>query len=635
MKKNLLLIIAALALPICAEKGDIDFSNLDALKDLLGDNFGLDEANWKQYTRSGSTNPVTDVFYNIPLTNTKLSATSTTAGVELKQSGRYYIANNFTRAILANIPYVLISGKNIVLDMNGCTIQGDLQTSSDTATGISIANSLRNIRVLNGAVTGLQGNGIDVGTGCDTIVLEKIRITNYQDNGIRFQGSSTKNITVTDVHVTTSSSPTTTAYGLNLVGTTTGLIENCSFNNAVSASGQVAAGAVINGCQDITFKNCEANANTGTVAAGYGFAMLSNASSGLKFVNCTANNNTSSTVGQAVGFYANVALTDSRFEGCEASSNSTGAHAAAAVGAAGFAFETTACPNNSFVNCIASGNTSATVTASSIVAGFALNITGSDNCRFDGCESTANSITGTANVASICAGYYSTANDNCRWNACKAIGNTNGCAAGITCGFQLTGGGISNVVNACESNGQYTSVAAFVGRVVGIELGDSEKLSTVSNCTVVGNAYTGASGATAGAGSIYGILLGTTTAGVDKCTVMKNTVRSTAITLYTTATDKTLAGLRDFTTDSNSLLSGNILALNGFARLNIGSAPNYDIVASDLLASATTGGLNIYLTYDNGQNVADIVVETDVSNMQALSTGLEGWTNYLIVPQQA
>lgn len=634
MKKSLLLIIAALALPICAEKGDIDFSNLDALKDLLGDDFSLNEANWNQYKRSGSTNPVTDVFYNIPLTNTKLSTTAT-SGVELKQSGRYYIANNFTRAIAANASYVLISGKNIVLDMNGCTIQGDLQTSSSTAKGISIANGLRNIRVLNGAVTGLQGDGINVGTGCDTIVLEKIRITNYQDNGVTFQGSSTKNITLSDVHVTTSSSPTSTAYGLNLAGTTTGLVENCSFNNSTSASGSVAAGAVITGCQDVTFKNCEANSNTGTVAAGYGFAMLTTASSGLKFVNCVANNNTSSTVGQAVGFYANVALSDSRFEGCEASSNSTGAHAAAAVGAAGFAFETTACPNNSFVNCVASGNTSATATAGSIVAGFALNITGSDNCRFDGCEATANSVTG-ALLGSICAGFYSTGNDNCRWNACKAIGNTNASVAGITCGFQLTGGGVSNVVNACEANGQYSSVDALTGRIVGIELGNSEKLSTVSNCTVVGNAYTTAAGGAAASCGVYGILLGTSGTGVDKCTVMKNTVRSTAMTLYNAAkTNTALAGLRDFTTDSTSLLSGNVLALNGFARLNIGSAPNYDIDAADLKADASSGGLNIYLTYDNGQNVADIVVETDVSNMQALSTGLEGWTNYLIVPQQA
>ena len=87
---------------------------------------------------------------------------------------------------------------------------------------------------------------------------------------------------------------------------------------------------------------------------------------------------------------------------------------------------------------------------------------------------------------------------------------------------------------------------------------------------------------------------------------------------------------------SNSLISGNVFSLNGNKSLNIGSAPNYDIDSSDLsIDGSGNGGLNMYLTYDSGQNVADIVNETDVSNMQALSTSLMGWTNLLVVPEQS
>lgn len=609
----------------------------ETVKEVLSQHLGgfqVSETGWEETKRSGSTNPVTDVFYNIPLTNSKLSST----GIELKQSGRYYIANNFTKALNTAASYVTISGNNIVLDMNSCTIQGDLQAAGANI-GIKVS-ATSNIRLINGAVTGVLGTGISVTGAVDTLSLEKIKVAKYKNTGISI-ASGSKNLYMSDVNVTTSVSATGAAYGLQLAGTTTGVVENSSFNNNTATGAANSAGVYLSGaCNDVTFKNVEANENTGTSTSDHAGFNIGAACSGLKFVNCTANNNGSSGAGRGFGFLnaASAILTDSKFEGCEASSNSCGAYASAALACAGFGI-LSASTNNTFVNCTASGNTSSTDTAGAIVSGFALALTGADNNRFDGCLSAANSITGTTN-GTICAGFYSTQNDNLRFDSCKALGNTNGAAAGITCGFQLTGngsdtGGVSNVINACEASGQYTSVAAFTGRVVGIELGDYEKLSTVSNCTVVGNAYTGAVAATAGTGSIYGILLGTTTAGVDKCTVMKNTVRSTAITLYTTNTALTLAGIRDFKTDSTSLIAGNVLALNGFARLNIGSAPNYDIAASDLLANATTGGLNIYLTYNDGQNVADIVVETDVSNMQALSTGLEGWTNYLIVPQQA
>lgn len=637
--KNLRYILCmAATFAVKADKAALLIGSPETVKEVLSQHLGgfqVSETGLEEIKRSGSTNPVTDVFYNIPLTNSKLSssASSTVPGIELRQSGRYYIANNFTRALAADATFVKISGSNIVLDMNGCTIQGDLQAAaSTTAIGISINNSVSNIRILNGAITGILGTGISAGTGIDTLSLEKIKVAKYQDTGISI-GATNKNLYMSDVNVTTSVSATGAAYGLQLAGTTTGIIQNSSFNNNTATGATNSAGVYLSGsCNDVTFKAVEANENTGTSTADHAGFNIGAASSGLKFINCTANNNGSSGAGRGFGFLnaASAILTDSKFEGCEASSNSCGAYASVALACAGFGI-LSASTNNTFVNCTASGNTSSTDTAGAIVAGFALALTGADNNRFDSCVSAANSITGTTN-ATICAGFYSTQNDNLRFDNCKSLGNSTAAVAGLIYGFILTGGGNSNVVNSCESNGNNVSVAEATGTVVGIHLGNGETLSTISNCTVVGNADVGTG--TAGTSSVYGILIGTSGTGVSRCSVLRNTVRSTAITSNTGASH-TLAGLRDFTTSSNSLLSGNVLALNGFARLSIGSAPNYDISSSDLSASSTTGGLNIYLTYSDGQNVADIVVETDVSNMQALSTGLEGWTNYLIVPQQA
>lgn len=608
-------------------------NNLSELQSIIKKHINnFDIASDDELVRNGATNPVTSVFYNIPITNTKLSAT----GISLNQSGRYYIANNLTRALNANAAYVTISGSNIILDMNSCSIQGNLQASSTTAKGISISTGVANIKILKGSVTNIQGNCIDVGTNCNSISIESVNTSKYLSNGVYFD-DATKNIYVSDVHATTTVGSTPgTSYGLQLVNITDGIVENCSFNNS-SSSNLSAGGVFINGCADIEFRNCEASSNSGSGAGinGYGFSMETGASSGLRFIKCIANNNTASSAGKAVGFHIGVAVIDSIFEDCKSISNSASGDSTLVAGFAALAANT----NNSFVNCVASGNTSSTTSASAVVAGFALTVTGCDNNLFDKCVSKANKITGSSG-ASTCAGFYSLSNANLSFDGCRAIGNSNSSAAGITAGFRFVSTsssvfGYSNTINACEANGQYTSVAAFTGRVVGIELGDYEKLTTVSNCTVVGNAYTGAAAASAGTGSIYGILLGTTTTGVSRCTVMKNSVRSNAITLYATDTGLTLAGLRDFTTDSNTLIAGNVLALNGFARLSIGSAPNYDIASSDLSANATSGGLNIYLTYDDGQNVADMIVETDVSNMQSLSTGLADWTNYLIVPNQA
>lgn len=637
MKSLKILLCAVAMFAVKASSSCLLISDKETVKEVLSQHMGgfeVSDKNWEEAKRSGSTNPVTDVFYNIPVTNTKLSST----GIELKQSGRYYIANNLRKALNANATYVNITGKNVVVDMNGCTIQGELQASSTTAKGIAIGANVNNIRVINGGVTGMQGYGVDAGTGIDTLSLEGLKVSKFKTYGIQLQGNATSNVYMKDVNVSTTSSAAGDTYGLYVAyasaDTTNGTFENCSFNNITSASGSNAAGVMLEGVSDFTFKNCDASGNSGaaTTDKAFGFAMGTQACSSLRFVGCTANNN-SSTTGQAVGFYTNIGLTDSLFKDCESNSNSTGAYASAAVGAAGFAIETVAGTNNKFVNCTASGNTSATATASSILAGFALAVTGCDNCRFDGCVAAANSISGATN-ASICAGFYSTANDNLRFDDCKALGNNSASAAALVYGFDITGGGTSNVVNNCESSGNYMNVSGTAaGTVAGIHFGDNESLSTISNSTVVGNADVSADGNT-GTSSVYGILLGASTTGVSKCSVIKNTVRSTAITLDTNV-GHSLAGLRDFTTDSTSLIAGNVLALNGVARLDIGSAPDYNIAASDLTADNDSGGLNLYLTYNSGQNPADIVVETDVSNMQALSTGLEGWTNYLIVPQQA
>jgi hypothetical protein len=604
-------------------------------------------------TRGGSTRPVTDVFYNIPITNTKLSGSGD--GLELTQSGRYYIANNLRRPIASSGSFLKITGQNIVVDMNGCTIQGELSTATNI--GIEIAPSVKNTKLINGSFTSIKGPGIKIDTSCKTVEIKDVTITACGDFGVWSNGTSgnvVNNLTMDNVHITDGNGEqdsSDNAFGAYITYTNNATINNCSFNNQLPTTGtnSEAYGIGIVSSSDITLNNCTANSNASIgTDPGYGFVI--SACTNIHANNCSALKNSSNSTGACYGFSLSGATTNCTLNNCIAKQNSAGSTG----NSVGYYADSTTSHNNEFINCLAQDNSSAGAGSS-----YGFYSAGGDNWIFKNCSAIGHSSSGTtaagfflattnvnyqltnctssANATSHASGnvygFYGSAMESCLFDHCKATGNIASGTGGNTYGFHSVGG-TSNVWDGCEATGQkLSSTSAVSGIVAGIAVITSEKLSTIKNGNFSGNSAVGA--ATSNTCKVFGILLGGESSGsVDKMTISNNQIKSNAVTATNGEATK-LVGLYDNTADCNSLISGNTIALNGTNRLDIGSAPDFNIDSAGYAVSNAVGGLNIYLTYSNGQNIADIVVETDVSNMQALSTGLEGWTNYLIVPNEA
>ena len=648
--KKLMLIMLAFAATISAKQAIVFSENTEEIADVLAKYMGsskVSDADLKITKIGGLPNQtVTPVFNNIALTNSGMPS----AGYTVQQSGNFYLANALRKILgTAGAAFITVRASNVNLNFNTMSVQGEL-TANDASLidciGVLISSSavnqtLSNLSVFNGGISQVPGMGIKVVTSSSYpvsgLTLRNLEISYNQDSGIQFtgiDGAESKDLTMENVLCsggTGAQRSGIAAYGAELIQIIGGKITNCRFNGQTPASGNgLATGLSVVGCSDLVIANCEATANVANGSGNAaGFLFQTTASESIRLIDCAASTN-SSTTGKGIGFRASASLSNSTFIDCTANGNATGATTTAAMQAGGFVFDTAASTGNKFRNCEASSNTSSTATASSLVAGFAFNVASCNNNKFYNCLASGNSITG-ATAASSVYGFFLTGSDNCQLDGCKALSNENQSATGSVYGINITGGNNSNVINNCEaSSNVLTSATHTAGNCVGIQLDDNEKLSTISNCLVVGNA---------GVSScedcvIVGIQLGSTSTGVDRCSVIKNTVRSTAV-LSSGDNTNTLAGLYDRTTSCNSLIAGNKLILNGFSRLDIGSAPAFNIATTDLTtAGASQKGLNLYLTYSDtaGQNVADIVVETDVSNMQALSTGLEDWTNYLVVP---
>lgn len=277
------------------------------------------------------------------------------------------------------------------------------------------------------------------------------------------------------------------------------------------------------------------------------------------------------------------------------------------TGKTGIGITLSSCSNSNIQNCNTSGNNGTSAYGIRLTTCTSMNIT---NCY------AKNNVATTGTAAGI--HYSSTSTDNVT-ESCEAMYNRATSAGGNAYGLYSTGG-TANVFDRCVGASQ----SATTGIAFGIGLDSSETLSTVSNGSFYGNRVSST-------GEAYGVRFASTGASVTKCCLRDSSIK----TNNATASGATLAGFRDWSTDCNSLISGNTIALNGDKRLNVGSAPNYDIDSSDLTIDGSgNGGLNLYLTYTDSKNVVDMVVETDVSNLQAVSTALQGWTNILIVPSE-
>jgi hypothetical protein len=209
-----------------------------------------------------------------------------------------------------------IQVSNVTLDLNQNTIY---QTDADAGlTGICIADSLTNIIIQNGYLSGFTSAGVSVGNGASEIVIKNITANNCSDAGILFNGTSgspTRDVRVLHsqfsnngndggqflftekVKVNNSSFNDNTGVGALFSQSSSNEIVGSSFNQNGGAI--ATAGLEFNGTSSSVIRDCIFNANTSSSSSAAGFIVTG---TGNLIDNCIADGNITSAVSNAIGF---------------------------------------------------------------------------------------------------------------------------------------------------------------------------------------------------------------------------------------------------------------------------------------------------------------------------------------------
>ena len=217
----------------------------------------------------------------------------------ITKSGSYKLASNVDNSIT-------IDANNVLLDMNGYTLNGDLVVNSN----------LSNITIENGNVKN-GTDGIRVNAGCRAITLNEITVENCV-RGITFDRVTHSIIRDCDMVTNTT--------GLELNGSHNIVIENCT------AQANVQAGFSLLSTTSVVIEDCKAIATGEGNNHAFGdasnvFGFVSHNGYGNIFERCIANATHATTTTSSESIVAGFGLKDnescSKIIGCESSNNSS------------------------------------------------------------------------------------------------------------------------------------------------------------------------------------------------------------------------------------------------------------------------------------------------------------------------
>ena len=271
-----------------------------------------------------SKQPITPNFYNgsIHLSDLSTSAAAGGAMYTISAPGRYYVAGDLGIAPTnSRVAAIKITASNVFLDLNDMTIYQRSGNSQTGLMGIEIASGVANVRIINGVI-----NGLNVSDATE------------QNAGV-VVSSSANNITIEDVVVMQCTSDTKEVAGFLLSSCNSVKLVNCEANansnslaTATDNSGMV-NGFKLSSASNCVLQNCLAIANGSADHHAHGFRIES--SNYNSFIECRAINQstTSNDSGDmATGFYCN-ASAGNLFEKCIATGNVAGTSSGAlAVG---------------------------------------------------------------------------------------------------------------------------------------------------------------------------------------------------------------------------------------------------------------------------------------------------------------
>lgn len=402
------------------------------------------------------------------ITSRNMNNATATSGtmLDLTTSGRYYLnANLAVDPQNSGVTCIKISASNITLDMRGHTLSS---TRVNLATGIiaiEVAANLYNVQIKNGTLSGMDGTGIKVNSGCTGLKIENMFVDNCTLVGVTI-AANCHNFNMKDTIITRcdgSHSGSDGAVGFRIQSSNVIKIERCCFDLNQHATTGHAMGVYATSCSHAVFINCSAHHNKAGTASGnaaYGFR-IDGASNYSHLIQCEANKNISQN-GPVYGFSVDAATGGSELMESHADNNT-------AVGGDCHGFSFTSSSDFILISrCNAQGNT-----GDNHVYGFKFNA--SDYVAVHHCVALGQSTTGTTKN---CYGFYSTGGNGNTFQDCKSFGNkASASGAATSAGFCLAGSEKYTNIIRCESK----SNLGGAGTAYGIYL------ESAASCTIKAN----------------------------------------------------------------------------------------------------------------------------------------------------
>lgn len=184
-------------------------------------------------------------------------------GIMITQAGTYTLHNDIAWQAGANAA-ITITANNVVLDLNGFTLNAVVQDNSQLISGIVIQDAT-SVSIRNGFLTDMCFYGIRAEHVADLnisdmiisgLVFNNLNIRNACPSGIHINhaiGVSLSSCSVQYMYVTADSSA-----GVQLLNTIDAIVESCHVQHMVNHDGSVQGFSYI-GCIDVSTSNCSAD----------------------------------------------------------------------------------------------------------------------------------------------------------------------------------------------------------------------------------------------------------------------------------------------------------------------------------------------------------------------------------------
>lgn len=394
---------------------------------------------------------ITTPAFQYPIKPSDLKTPQASGAYEftINAPGRYYIAADVaarpnTNSSYTNATLIYITASDVTLDLNGKTIRAATGSNANQAglTAIQVAANLSNIVIRNGQINGraLGGttsyitNGIAVNSGCNSITLSDLQLTNIGGNG------------TTAVNPFGTVTPYAFGIAINCNQDTTSsnrlrdiTLQNCLVNNtATGAAGTSAAGIYISYTDSVTLNNCTVDtvkASGSSNPSSYG--VYTNNVNTIKLQNCTANgvggNSNSYGSGAATGFYLASSTVAVECNNCLAARTYSNTTTYSAIG-----FDLSGTGPYRLNDCTVTNNTTDTDVTSASNIGFYNNSTAITN--FKNCTVAASAANGALAGTGGVTGFFTQANSKSTLTNCVATGlSCAGTTGGYNYGFYITG----------------------------------------------------------------------------------------------------------------------------------------------------------------------------------------------------